>query len=80
MSRKENGFEIYDGLTVMGEQIKMSTADSPAGCQVVCRNTPGCAAAAYNEFFKGKNVACQVYRKIDNVIKLPSSIVMVRGE
>ena len=80
MSRKENGFEIYDGLTVMGEQIKMSTTDSPAGCQVVCRNTPGCAAAAYNEFFKGKNVACQVYRKIDNVIKLPSSIVMVRGE
>ena len=79
-SRKENGFEIYDGLTVMGQQIKMSTADSPAGCQVVCRNTPGCAAAAYNEFFKGKNVACQIYGKIDSVMKLPSSMIMVRGE
>jgi hypothetical protein len=62
MSRRENGFEIYDGLTVMGQQIKMSTADSPAGCQVVCRNTPGCAAAAYS------------------VMKLPSSIIMVRGD
>ncbi|MEQ1615747.1 MAG: caspase family protein [Hyphomicrobiaceae bacterium] len=79
-SRKERGFEIYDGLSVMGDQIKMSSADSPVGCQAVCRNTPGCAAAIYNDFFRGKNVACTVYRQITNVMKTPNSMIMVRGE
>ena len=80
VSRKEQGFEIYDGVAVMGDQIKMSSADSPAGCRAVCRNTPGCAAATYNDFFRGKNVACQVYREINSVMKTPSSMIMVRGE
>jgi uncharacterized caspase-like protein len=80
VSRKEQGFEIYDGVAVMGDQIKMSDADSPAGCRAVCRNTPGCAAATYNDFFRGKNVACQVYREINSVMKTPSSMIMVRGE
>ncbi|MEQ1694575.1 MAG: caspase family protein [Hyphomicrobiaceae bacterium] len=80
MSRKEQGFEIYEGVAVMGDQIKMSSADSASGCRAVCRNTPGCAAAAYNDFFRGKNVACQVYREINSVMQTPSSIIMVRGE
>ena len=80
MTRKEQGFEIYERVSVMGEQIKMSSADSPAGCRAVCRNTPGCAAATYNDFFRGKNVACQVYREINSVMKTPSSMIMVRGE
>lgn len=80
MSRKEQGFEIYEGVSVMGDQIKMSSADSPSGCRAVCRNTPGCAAAVYNDFFKGKNVACQVYGEINSVMKTPSSIIMVRGD
>ena len=78
VSRKEGGFDIYDGISVMGAQIKMSTADSPAGCQVVCRNTPGCVVAVYNDFFRGKNVACQVFREISNTIKAPSGTTMVR--
>jgi len=78
VSRKEGGFDIYDGISVMGAQIKMSTADSPAGCQVVCRNTPGCVVAVYNDFFRGKNVACQLFHEISNTIKAPSGTTMVR--
>jgi len=78
VSRKEGGFDIYDGITAMGTQIKMSTADSPADCQVVCRNTPGCVVAVYNDFFRGKNVACQVFHEISNTIKTPSGTTMVR--
>jgi len=79
-NRKEKGFAFYEGLSVMGEQIKMSATDSPAGCLVVCRNTPGCQVAAYNDFFRGKNVACSVYRDITNTMKAPSATLMVRGE
>jgi uncharacterized caspase-like protein len=79
-TRRDKGFDIYDGQSVMGEQIKMSAADSAAGCQVVCRNTPGCVVATYNDFFKGKNVACQVYREITGTMKTPSSTLMVRVE
>lgn len=78
-SRRDNGFEIWDGISVMGAQIKMSATDSLAGCQIVCRNTPGCAAATYNDFFRGKNVACSVYSEITNTMKTPSSTLMVRG-
>jgi len=79
-SRKDKGFDIYDGVSVMGEQIKMSTADSPAGCQAVCRNTPGCTIAMYNEFFRGKNVACQVFREASSTMKSPSATVMIRTD
>lgn len=79
-NRNEQGFAIYDGLQVIGDQIKMSAADSPNGCRAICRNTPGCAAAVYNDFFKGKNVACQVYREISDVMKTPSSMIMIRGQ
>jgi uncharacterized caspase-like protein len=78
-NRRDNGFEIWDGVSVMGAQIKMSATDSLAGCQIVCRNTPGCAAATYNDFFRGKNVACTVYSEITNTMKVPSSTLMVRG-
>lgn len=74
----EKGFDIYEGVSAMGEQIKMSTADSPAGCQVVCSNTPGCIAATYDEFFRGKNVACLVYRAVRSTMKSPSATMMVR--
>jgi len=77
-TRREQGYEIYEGVTVLGDQIKMSSSDSPAGCRTVCRNTPGCRIATYNEFFRGKNVACQVYRSVKSVMKLPSAMVMVR--
>jgi hypothetical protein len=79
-SRKEKGFDVYDGISIMGEQIKMSATDSSAGCQAVCRNTPGCFAATYNDFFRGKNVACLVYREITDVMKAPTSTLMVRSE
>ena len=78
--RKEKGFDVYDGISIMGEQIKMSATDSSAGCQAVCRNTPGCFAATYNDFFRGKNVACIVYREITDVMKAPTSTLMVRNE
>ena len=78
--RKEKGFDVYDGISIMGEQIKMSATDSSAGCQAVCRNTPGCFAATYNDFFRGKNVACLVYREINDVMKAPTSTLMVRNE
>ncbi len=80
LSRKEKGFDIYDGISVIGGQIKMSATDSSAGCQVVCRNTPGCYAATYNDFFRGKNVACVVYREVTDVMKTPSSTLMVRSD
>ena len=80
LTRKERGFEIYDGVAVMGETLKMSATDSSAGCQVVCRNTPGCAAATYNDFFRGKNVACVIYRDITDVMKTPTSTLMVRSD
>jgi uncharacterized caspase-like protein len=79
-SRRDKGFDIYDGLSAMGEQIKMSTADSPTGCQAVCRNTPGCAIAVYNDFFRGKNVACQVFRELTNTMRTPSALMMVRTD
>lgn len=44
LSRKEKGFDIYEGVSIMGQQLKMSATDSSAGCQAICRNTPGCAA------------------------------------
>ncbi len=77
-SRKERGFDIYDGRAAMGQQIKMSSADSPGACQVICRNTPGCVFAVYNELFRGKNLACQVYREITNTMQTPSASIMIR--
>ncbi len=65
--REERGFAIYEGSRIEGDQIKMSNADSLASCQVVCRNTAGCVAATYNEFFKGKNVACLVFRSVSGL-------------
>jgi uncharacterized caspase-like protein len=80
ISRKEGGFDIYHGLTIMGDQIKMSAADSPAGCQAICRNTSGCIAATYNDFFRGKNVACMVYGNVTNTTKSSTSTMMIRRE
>lgn len=80
LSRRDKGFDVYDGIAVIGDPIKMSATDSSAGCQAVCRNTPGCVAATYNEFFRGKNVACQVYRSITDVVKTPSASVLIRSE
>ena len=80
LTRKEKGFDIYDGVAVMGEQVKMSATDSAAGCQAVCRNTPGCFAATYNDFFRGKNVACIVYRNVTDTMRAPTSTLMIRGE
>ena len=80
LARKERGFDIYEGVSIMGETIKMSATDSSAGCQVVCRNTPGCIAATYNEFFRGKNVACIVYKDVTDTMRAPTSTLMVRSE
>lgn len=80
LSRKERGFDIYEGMTIMGDQIKMSAADSPAGCQAICRNTSGCIAATYNDFFRGKNVACMVYGRVTNTMKSNTSTMMIRKE
>jgi hypothetical protein len=80
LTRKEKGFDIYDGVAVMGPSIKMSATDSSAGCQTVCRNTPGCFAATYNDFFRGKNVACLVYRDVTDTMRAPTSTLMIRGE
>jgi PAN domain len=80
LSRKERGFDIYEGVSVMGEQLKMSATDSHAGCQAICMNTPGCAAATYNDFFRGKNVACLVYRDVTDLMKAPTSTLMVRTD
>ena len=80
LSRNERGFDIYEGVSVIGDQIKMSATDSSAGCQNVCRSTPGCVVAAYNDFFRGKNVACLIYREATDVMKSPTSTMMVRGD
>jgi hypothetical protein len=80
LSRQERGFDIYEGVSVTGDQIKMSAADSPAGCQAVCRNTSGCIAATYNDFFRGKNVACMVYGNVTGTTKSPSSTMMIRKQ
>lgn len=79
-SRRDKGFQIWDGVSVMDGQIKMSATDSMAGCQTVCRNTPGCVAATYNDFFRGKNVACSVYSNVTSTMKVPSSTLMVRSD
>jgi hypothetical protein len=79
-SRRERGFTIYEGQSIIGSQIKMSATDSVAGCINVCRNTEGCTAAAYNAFFRGKNVACTVFREISDVIATPTGTMIVRGE
>jgi uncharacterized caspase-like protein len=80
LSRKERGFDIYEGVAIMGEQLKMSATDSSAGCQLICRNTPGCVAATYNDFFRGKNVACLVYREVGDILKTPTSTLMIRTD
>jgi hypothetical protein len=77
LTRKDKGFDVYEGVSVIGDPIKMSSTDSSAGCQVICRNTPGCVAATYNEFFRGKNVACQLYRAVTDVMKTPTSTALV---
>jgi hypothetical protein len=64
----------------MGQQLKMSATDSSAGCQAICRNTPGCAAATYNDFFRGKNVACLVYRDVTSTMRAPTSTLMIRSD
>jgi hypothetical protein len=43
-------------------------------------NTPGCLAAPYNDFFRGKNVACLVYRDVTDTMRAPTSTLNVRGE
>jgi uncharacterized caspase-like protein/ribosomal protein L39E len=78
--RRDKGFVIWDGVSVMGRQIKMSATDSPAGCLTVCRHTPGCVAVTYNDFFRGKNVACSVYGEVTGTMKAPSSTLMVRSD
>lgn len=81
LSRKEAGYDVYDGVSVMtGDQIKMSATDSIAGCRVVCQNTPNCKVAVYNDFFKGKNLACQVFLKAGSVIRTPSATMLVRTD
>ena len=64
----------------MGDQIKMSATDSPAGCQAMCRNTPGCIAATYNDFFRGKNVACFIYGTVTGTSKSSTSTMMIRKQ
>ncbi len=80
LSRKDPGFDIYDGLSIIGDQIKMSATDSSAACQAICRSTQGCIAATYNEFFRGKNVACMLYREITEVMKTQTSTMMIRSD
>ena len=81
VARKQQGFDVYEGSAVMmGDQIKMSTTDSVSGCRAVCQNTPGCNIAVYNEFFKGKNLACQVFLNVSSVIKTPSATMLVKNE
>ena len=80
-SGRGQGFESYDGVGVMvGDQIKMGASDSVDGCRAVCRNTPGCKIAVYNDFFKGKNVACQIYGGVSTTIKMPSATMLVKSE
>ena len=80
LSRKDPGFDIYDGLSIIGDQIKMSATNSSAACQAICRSTQGCIAATYNEFFRGKNVACMLYREITEVMKTQTSTMMIRSD
>jgi hypothetical protein len=51
LSRKEPGFNIYEGFAVTGTQLRMGPATSLAACQALCRDTPGCGAATYSNFF-----------------------------
>ena len=46
-SRQERGFKVYDNAMLEGDIIKMSAADSPHSCAVVCRNTAGCKGATF---------------------------------
>ena len=80
LSRQERGFDIYDGTSIAGDQIKMTATDSPSGCLAVCRNTAGCIAATYNDFFRGKNVACMVYGNVRSTVKSPTSTMMIRKQ
>lgn len=80
LSRQERGFDVYDGVSIAGDQIKMTATESPAGCMSVCRNTSGCIAATYNDFFRGKNVACMVYGNVRSTTKSPTSTMMIRKE
>ena len=79
LTRKEPGFEIYDGLSIIGDQIKMSATETSAACQAICHATSGCVAATYNEFFRGKNVACIAYREVTDVMRSATSTMMVRS-
>ena len=80
LSRKEPGFNIYEGVAVMGTQLRMGPATSSAACQALCRDTPGCGAATYNDFFRGKNVACLIYCDVTDTTKAPTSTLMVRSD
>jgi uncharacterized caspase-like protein len=62
-SRKERGFDIYDQAAVAGDAIKVSGADSLAGCLNTCRNTAGCIAGAYQPSAPPR-ASCSVYRKV----------------
>jgi uncharacterized caspase-like protein len=62
-TRTERGFAFYEGVVVDGTTIKTSSADSAAGCAVVCRNTTGCVAAFFQGTKSGAN-ACVVFREL----------------
>ena len=77
LTRKERGFDIYEGALISGKQIKNGAADSVAGCQVVCRNTPGCIAANYNDSLRSSAMSCEVFSQVTKIVVYSRTVIAI---
>lgn len=63
-SRVERGFKVFQGASLEGDVIKMTSADSTRSCMTVCRNTAGCNAAVFLDKMGELGNMCTTYGRV----------------
>ncbi len=73
------GFDVYEGLEIMGEVIKRTNVDSAAGCLNVCRNTARCVASLVDATGAGKVLRCTALGSYSGPSAKPGFTAIVRS-